>query len=348
VKPGDHDFMLRAAQRTDAGFKAIRQQREWLGHRMLKIHDPAGTGMLGPSMSTVTTLPGHLDAKQTSVNPNFAAVVVKYLLALEAQPGDCVAVGCTGSFPALNIAVLAAAETLDLRVVMVSSVASSQFGANHPEFMWPDMERLLADLGVVESRSTCISLGGFRDNAVGMTDATRAGLEQAVARSGISRIEPGENENPIDARLKKYTAAAPLNEFVAFINVGGGFLSVGGTKGNDQLGGGLIYPSRFTQTEAIDSVAHRFLAAGVPLINMVDVVRLAKLHGLPIASTDPIAVGTGKVFRSQRYRRTFSLVAILLIIAQVYLVMRPPTWWTYYSHLLPLRSAKTGEPSFMV
>jgi poly-gamma-glutamate system protein len=348
VSLDDHDQMLRAARRTDTGFKAIRHQRQQLGHRMLKVHDPAATGMLGPSMSAVTTLPGHLDAKQTSVNPNFAAVVVKYLLALGAQPSDRVAVGCTGSFPALNIAVLAAAETLQLQVVMVSSAASSQFGANHPEFMWPDMERLLASRGILESRSTCVSLGGFRDNAEGMTDETRAGLAQAVARSGIALIQPSENENSLDARLKKYAANAPLSEFVAYINVGGGFLSVGGTKGNDQLGGGLIYHSNVTQTDAIDSVAHRFLSAGVPLINMVDVVRLAKLHGLPVAPRQPIAIGTGKVYQSARYRRTFSLLAILLIVSQVYLVMRPPVWWTSYYHWLPLRSAKASEPSFMV
>ena len=148
--------------------------------------------------------------------------------------------------------------------------------------------------------------------------------------------------------MKKYTASAPLSEFVAYVNVGGGFLSVGGTKGNDQLGGGLIYPSDVTQTDGIDSVAHRFLGAGVPLINMVDVVRLAKLHGLPVAPTKPMEIGAGKVYQSPRYRRTFSLVAMLLIVSQVYFVMRPPVWWTHSWQWLPLRSAMASEPSFMV
>ena len=70
-----NEQMIRAASATDTGFRAIQDHRRQLGIRNLSIHDPASTGMLGPSMSLVTSLPGHLDAKQTSVNANFGAVI---------------------------------------------------------------------------------------------------------------------------------------------------------------------------------------------------------------------------------------------------------------------------------
>ena len=74
--------MLEASERAELAFDAIHCHRVILGHPMLDIHDPADTGMIGPSMSLVTSLPGHLKAKQTSVNPNFAAVAMRLLLSL--------------------------------------------------------------------------------------------------------------------------------------------------------------------------------------------------------------------------------------------------------------------------
>ena len=169
----ERDRMLEAAYRTQSSFDAIQCYRTERGQRMLKSQDPARTGMLGPSMSLVTTLPGHLDAKQTSVNPNFAAVAVRLLLDAGVESGDCVAIGMTGSFPALNIAVLQACESMDMRPLVVSSAASSQFGANDPGMMWPDMEKILKDEGLISHRSLLTSTGGFRDSADGMSDDTR-------------------------------------------------------------------------------------------------------------------------------------------------------------------------------
>jgi poly-gamma-glutamate system protein len=347
ARAGNHDKMVRASFLAGRAYKAIRDHREQLGHRMLKAHDPLGTGMLGPSMSLVTTLPGHLDAKQASVNPNFAAVVVKYLLDLGAKPGDRVGIGCTGSFPALNIAVLAAAETLDLEVAMISSAASSQYGANHPEFMWPDMERLLEREGILNSRSLAISRGGFRDDACGMTQETRSRLDDAIARSEIPFLEPQSGGNPVDTRMRCYLEGARRSDFLAYINVGGGFMSVGGTKGNDLLGSGLILPPISAETDnVIDSVAHRFLEAGVPVINMINVLQLGRRHGLTVATVEPIQVGSGQVFQSLRYRRAFALLAFVLVFGQVYFVMRPPTWWMHRARLWPGKSE--GEPQLMV
>ena len=92
-------LMKASAENAERAFQVIHAHRVEAGHRMLRSQDPAGTGMIGPSMSLVTSLPGHLDAKRTSANPNFAAVALHYLLAAGANPGDEVAIGCTGSFP---------------------------------------------------------------------------------------------------------------------------------------------------------------------------------------------------------------------------------------------------------
>ncbi len=79
---------LDAARRAEAAMLAIGEKRTELNHPWHKQLDPAKTMMIGPTMSVVTTQVGHLDAKQTSVNPNFAAVVVDMLHEAGVKSGD--------------------------------------------------------------------------------------------------------------------------------------------------------------------------------------------------------------------------------------------------------------------
>jgi poly-gamma-glutamate system protein len=345
----DSELMLSAARRTDAAYRTIHERRIEQGHRILADQDPAGSGMLGPSMSLVTSLPGHLNAKQTSANPNFAAVAVHYLLEAGARPGDKVAIGCTGSFPALNIAVLAAAETMGLEPTLISSAASSQFGANDPQLMWPEMECLLAEQGILTTRSEAISRGGFRDTAAGMTDQTRQMLEAAIARGGRPLLDCDGIEDSIHRRMQIFIErAGEISDYAAYINVGGGSASVGGTNGNDQLGHGLIYPATHRRiADPIDSVASRFLAANVPLINMVDVVKLAQCHGLPVAPIVRPEIGQGDVYTSPTIRRSLAILGIALILAMTAVVVRPPVRASQW--LATVRGGRlVSEPRWMV
>lgn len=347
------DVMASAAYQAEAAFDSVHCRRVELGHKMLSSQDPAGTGMLGPSMSLVTTLPGHLDAKQTSANPNFAAIAVKYLHELGAQPGDRVAIGCTGSFPALNIAVIAAAESMKLKPVLISSAASSQFGANHPEFMWPDIEKSLYDEGIIGTRSIVTSRGGFRDKAAGMTDDTKGLLDAALERSGTPVLQCDSMEEAIQRRVELFAQAAEVNDisegYVAYINVGGGAASVGGTDGNDSLGSGIISPKGLAEIEEpVDSVAVRFLSSDVPVINMINVVHVAKQHGLAIAPVIRPAVGEGNVYASRRYRKSLAIAGMLLIILATSVIVRPPVWLTRRLKEIGFIRSGNSEPQWMV
>ena len=343
-------LMRSSAQKANDAFHVIHAHRVSAGHRMLRSQDPARTGMIGPSMSLVTSLPGHLEAKRTSANPNFAAVAVHYLLAAGAQPGDRVAIGCTGSFPAVNIAVLSAAETMGLKVKLVSSAASSQFGANHPELTWPEMETLLTGEGIIQTRSSAVSRGGFRDMAAGMTDDTRELLDSAIAHSGLSLLECDSLTDSIDRRMEIFADASDnLDCYTAYVNVGGGSASVGGTAGNDQLGRGLVLPAQHQRTDKpIDSVASRFLSEGVPVINMIDVVAMARDHGLPIAPTERPAVGVGGVYNSPQYRKSLASGGIVIILMLMTCVVRPPLWVTRGLSRIGRRQVSTHEPRWMV
>ncbi len=335
----EREIMFTASRKAASAFEVVRRQRDELGLQTIRSQDPAETGLLGPSMSLVTSLPGHLDAKQTSANPNFAAVVVHYLRKAGVEPGDRVAIGCTGSFPALNIAVLAAAETMELEISLVSSAASSQFGANHPRQMWPDMERRLAETGVLKTRSIAVSRGGFRDNAAGMTDETRHRLEVAITRGGRPLLNCSSIDDSINRRMQLLgQSTGDEARFAAYVNVGGGSASVGGTRGNEQLGHGLIRPTDVQSAkDPIDSVAMRFLDRGVPVINMIHVVAMAKEHDLPIAPSVRPVVGEGGVYASEGHRKSFAGMGLITILIATSLVMRPPAWLRASLRRLALR-----------
>jgi len=55
--------------------------------------DPGHTGLIGPEWSELTTTLGDPEAKRTTINPNFAALVVHLLQEAGVQRGDTIAIG---------------------------------------------------------------------------------------------------------------------------------------------------------------------------------------------------------------------------------------------------------------
>ena len=137
------DFLQKeeASRQAEACYQAIYQEKLDRGLSMDPGADINKTGMIGLDYSFITTTIGNLEAKRTSTNPNMAAVVVDMLQELKLQPGDKVAVNCSGSFPALNIAVMCAVGEMELDPFLITSFGSSTHGANDPEFTYLDMER---------------------------------------------------------------------------------------------------------------------------------------------------------------------------------------------------------------
>ncbi len=310
VRARDYEAKLRASELAARAFSVLREERERRGHPVDDKLDPTHTGLVGMGPTAITSSAGSLRAKQTTQNPNFAAVVVDYLNSLGLRRGDVVAVGCSGSFPALNVAVLAAADTLGLEPLIVTSAAASDFGANFPDFTWLDMERVLVDKGLVRHRSVAASLGGIEDRGLGVSQEGRRLLEQAIARSGAERVDSEDFEDAIAKRMELYDRAARGRAIRAYVNVGGGALSVGRRRGK------LFYSTGINRPEGrveVDSVIGRFLERGVPVVHLVHVERLAEEHGLPAPPTTAQEPGEGVVFQRSSPNRLL-VIALLLVL----------------------------------
>jgi poly-gamma-glutamate system protein len=316
-----HQEKMGAAQLAREAFEAIRKERL---RRRLPIDtesDIAQSGLIGTLVTPITTNTGSLVSKQTAINPNFASVIVHYLRQIGVNEGDAVAIGYSGSFPAINIAALAACETLKLKPVIIASASSSQWGANEPEFSWLDMEKTLYDQGIISSRSVAASVGGIEDRGLGMTKRGRRILHQKIAEHGLQLIDPENFLASVEQRMQIYRQQAGAVPIRAYINVGGGTTSVGKKAGKLAFKPGLNRTAPGSSLPE-DSVMGRFIQDGVPVIHMIKILKLAEIYGFPWSPPSQPLVGEGKIFHRERTNLWFAGGLLLSILIALYLFVR--------------------------
>lgn len=303
---------LAAARLARSAFQVLKTERL---RRRLPIDvevDPMQSGLIGLPMSPVTSNSGIMEAKHTSVNPNFAAVIYQMLVRAGVKKGQFVAVGVSGSFPAINVACYAALREIGARPLIITSASGSQFGANLPSFLWVDMENQLSKAGIFPFRSLAASLGGIQDRAMGMSPEGKQMLHAAIQRNNLTLLKPKNLQDSIEQRMALYREAAGVETIVAYINIGGGTASVGTSLGKHLFKSGLnkVAPRG---AGSLDSVMIRFAREGTPILHLVGIEDLAKRHGLPLRPTTMPAVGQGKVFYREEYNNWLAGAALLTI-----------------------------------
>ncbi len=312
---------LAAARLAADAMETLYFAREEVGPAIDRTIDPTESGLIGVTMSPVTSISGHLIAKQTTINPNFAAVMVDMLKRADVGEGDVVALGVSGSFPALNVCTYAALEVLKAKPIVIASAAASQFGANVPDLLWIDMERVLQDQGVMNIRSVAASIGGYEDRGLGMSEEGLALIQKAIARNGLLQLEAEEFEDCIEERMQIYKDYAKGKPIKAYINVGGGTVSVGRSLGKKMFHPGL---NRRTpdKLRLVDGVMPRFIAEGVPVIHMVQVAELAERYGMQISPPTMPQVGEATVFSGFDYNRWLAATILFIEVALLYTFIR--------------------------
>ena len=313
--------MLEASQLSSEAMAVLRAERKRRGISIDPIADPTDSGLIGVAMSEVTSNTGNLLAKQTTINPNWAAVAVHLLREAGVKEGDTVAVGASGSFPALNVSLYAAMATLHLDPIIISSVSGSQWGANHPKFLWLDMEQTLARQKIFPFRSIAASFGGAEDRAAGLSEEGLAQLRRAIARNHLPLIEPESYVDSVVERMALYRDTAAGKPIRAYINVGGGTSSVGTKYSKFAFTPGI---NRRTPPRAalIDSVMARFLDEDVPVIHFLQLNRMAERFGLPVSPQVRPLVGTGQIFLQRRYNPWLTAGALAVVVTSLFLFVR--------------------------
>ena len=312
---------MEAAQLAKSAFDVIAVAREQSGEPIEPKIDPTESGLLGISTSNVTSLTGSLPAKQTTINPNFAAAVVQILKDAGVKKGDVVAVGVSGSFPAMNICTYAALETLETQPIVIGSGASSSWGANLPNLLWLDMEKILADDDVFATRAIAASVGGEADRGLAFPREGVEAIRGVIEENGIQLLNEKKFEKILEQRMEIYRQSSGGKPIAAYINVGGGMASTGRTAGKEAFKSGL---NEEVPDEAVelDGIMERFGKAGVPVIHLVKISSLAKEFGLPESPQTMPQVGEGGVFKKPDYNRWLALAILLIEMALLYLFIR--------------------------
>ena len=312
---------LKAARLAKEAFDVIAIARMGSGAEIRRELDPTRSGLIGLPTSSVTSLPGSLTDKQMTINPNFAAAIVQMLKEAGVKKGDTVAVGVSGSFPAINACTYAALEALGTKPIVIGSGASSSWGANVPDLLWLDMENVLADWDVFETRAVAASIGGEADRGLSFLPEGVEKIEKSIERNGIRLLKTKKFEEILDERMGIYLKEADGQPIKAYINVGGGMASVGRTAGKEAFKSGLnkkLPPDASEQ----DGIMHRFARDEVPVIHLVKIRTLAEKYGFPEGFEKMPKVGEGEVYARPEYNNYLAAAVLLIEIAMLFLFIR--------------------------
>lgn len=284
------------------------------------LNDPNETGLIGHEYSPITSERGSFSAKSTTTNSNFAALVVHFLKELDVKEGDHIAVGMTGSFPALNIAVCAAIQTLKLKPVIICSVASSSWGANDPDYTWLDMAKVLCDSGIIKFNAVAASVGASNDIGRGLSLEGVEMIKDAIKRNNAKLIYCDSIKDDIALRMHIYDSCAGSEQIKAYINVGGGIASLGSSKNGDRIPTGLNERISMQVFKDKKGVIYEMSKKSIPVIHMLDIPALATTYDLPLKPIPLPSPGSGELFESKKYDLTvvapitFMLLALIVFI----------------------------------
>ena len=307
--------MLGASKTMAEATECIKKCRESKFYTLDESKDKNRTGLIGLEYSSITTSIGSLESKRTTTNPNFAGLVVFLLTEAGVKEGDTIAVGASGSFPSLIVAVLSAAKEMDLKPLVMCSLGSSQWGANDPDFHLLSMMECLWKNGIFDIKPIALSLGGNRDTADDMDAYGSSLLEEDIRESGILYLHEPDLIRNIKDRMNLYEAEAGEKKIKAFVNIGGSWSNMGIDSSILKLKPGLLKIKHIPPVER-RGVIYEMAAMGIPVIHLLYINGLTKQYGLP---WDPVPLpspGKGNIYEISRERQP-----MFIIIAAAYLLI---------------------------
>jgi len=311
--------MLDAARRMESALVVVAAHCRAARIAVNEGADPNGTCLIGPEMSELFTTAGQLEAKRTTTNPDMAALVAHLLTEAGVSRGDTVAVAASGSFPALMMAALTAAEALGAIPLTILSPGSSSWGATRPEFDLIDLHRVLLERGITHAPAAAASLGGSGDTGREFDPEVRDRLARKIVDSGIRFLDEPDLAANVALRMAIY------GDVVAYVNIGGSDASLGTSPEILKVPAGLSLDLLRIALPPAEQrgVLFEMAAEGVPVVHLLHVRGLALRFGvawdpvpLPLAGTTRLredARGRGPAFWLLAAAWAAGLAAVALV-----------------------------------
>jgi poly-gamma-glutamate system protein len=155
------------------------------------------------------------------------------------------------------------------------------WGANDPEFNWLDMAALLRVRGVIRTHVMAAVLGGGGSVGTNMEPDGVAALRGSAARDGVPLVDVRPFSALVERLLEQIaevTRDGPPP--AAVINVGGALVGLGSCRESYEMQPGLMRRA-LPCTSGTPGVALRLLEQGRPMLQVLNMKRLALEVGLP-------------------------------------------------------------------
>jgi poly-gamma-glutamate system protein len=289
-------IMVRASEIMKEAVTALKTNLIETGIGIVKDFDINQTGLIGVEFSPITTTVGNLKAKRTTTNPNTAALVVHLLQKAGVKKGNTVAVGASGSFPALIVAVLSAAKAMDIDPQIICSLGASQWGANRQEFHFLKMLECLGAAGIFNFRPAAVSLGGERDIGEGMSDEARTLLIGDIEESGLPFIQESNLSANVQTKMQIYEESAGEKGIECFVNIGGSWSNMGIDSEILNLKPGLAKIRKIPPPEE-RGLVFEMAAREIPVIHLLYIKGLVEHYGLPWDPQPLPEAGKGLIYQ---------------------------------------------------
>ena len=277
--------------------------------------------LVGPEFTELTTTPGSPDAKRTSLNPDFAAAMVRYYTEAGLKKGDTVAIGTSGSFPALAVASIIAADRMGLGVKVIASLGASMHGATRVEYNIFDIILALKEGGFADFELTAVSRGSANDQGGSVLEGllyegtAELALDiclEVSEKTGAEFINISDLPENIRHRL------ALFGDVNLFVNVGGASVNNGVGTSSLSLPAGLVMDFANIPKSDQRGLVFEYLDREIPIINLLNVKQLTADNGIaydPVPMPEP---GEDGVYATVHYSKVLivsGIICTLLILA---------------------------------
>lgn len=308
------DVQLAAAQRME---KAEALLHDYVVEHGIAIEkdDLNATGLIGPEWTELTTSLGMLEAKRTALQPDFAALMVKYYQEAGLEPGDTVCCGTSGSFPALCIAAIAAANEMDLHVKVIASYGSSMYGATRTELSIVRIIELVRQAGLIDYELLAVSPGGDFDQGNNLLFADSRQVIFAMAQEDQAMmIDEATIPATIQRRLELYGENVDC-----FVNVGGASANMGTSPYTLTFPNGLVLDPPTIPTDEDRGLTFEYAARHIPVIHLLNVRGLAEENGIPFDPVPLTKAGATDVYYTTSYHAACAIVALMVVFVCLFL-----------------------------
>jgi len=256
----------------------LSQWRQQNGTATPVEEDPWQCGMIGLEWSGVTTTLGDLASKRTACNPAWAVQFSRWFKELGLKPGDPVAIYSSSSFPGLLLNALAAAEEMQLELLLIVSLGASTWGANHPENLWPAQAVELRRGGYIRKRADYYTLGAGAELGHGLSAGGEVLLRQAAEDAGVELLMADNLEDMIALKSGMLDGIQPG----VFISIGGSQANLGVSEDVLKLQTGFVPVSQ--ASIAGDGVIGFAMQNDIPVIHMLNIKSICERAGIPYDS----------------------------------------------------------------